>query len=166
VTTRRPAVLAVAVVCAACAGEPAAPSRVDAAITRPTDTIRFQAPAALYRCDGAPDLLLEAVRYGNGVLVWLRSRDSLAREFPIIGVQDTITRPGAVVAVRYHHEAVPHSLALDSGTVSWTDSGAVRRIAVTGSGLDVGFGVRAGLTATFGGVPPAPESTVSCARKP
>jgi hypothetical protein len=120
----------------------------------------------LYRCENAADLLLQGVRSGNGVLVWLRVRDSLVREFPIIGVRDSVTRPGAVVAVRYSHEAVGHTLSLDSGTVMFTDSGAARRLAVTGSGLDAEFGVRSGVTATIGNVPQVPDSTTSCARPP
>jgi hypothetical protein len=159
-------VLALAASLAACGGEPAAAAQVEAVVARSADTIRFQAPAVLYRCAHTADLVLEGVRFGNGVLVWLRLGDSLVREFPIIGVRDTITRPGAVVAVRYSHEAVGHTLSLDSGMVVFTDTGAARRLAVTGSGLDVELGARSGVAATFGDVPEAPDSTTSCARMP
>lgn len=160
-------VVALAAGGAACTGEPVAPPQVDAAIVRSTDTIRFKAPAVLYRCAGGVDLLLEAVARGNGVLVWLRLRDSLAPTVPIIGMRDTVTRPGAVVAVRYSHESVTHTVSLDSGTVTVSDSGdgGARRLAVAGSGLDVGFGVRAGVAATFGALPATADSTALCTRK-
>jgi hypothetical protein len=98
------------------------------------------------------------------VLVWLQFRDSLVREIPIIGVRDTITRPSAVVAVRYSYQSVTHTVALDSGTVTVNDSGMTRRVVVAGTGLDVGFGVRARVKATFADLPVTPESTTSCVR--
>jgi hypothetical protein len=138
---------------------------VTAAVVRQADTIRFDAPAQAYRCEGESDLVIEAVRSNNGVLVWLRLGDSVVRDVPIVGSRDSITRPAAVVTARFSHQAVPHTLALDSGAVTITDS-AGWRVSVAGSGLDMGFAVRAGLVATFTPLPATPDSSRSCARVP
>jgi hypothetical protein len=158
--------LVACVFCAACPGETAAPSLLEAAITRRDDTVRFQAPVVVYRCDSTADLLLEGARAGNGVLVWLRVRDSLARELPIVGVRDTITRPAAVVAVRYSSQQVLHTLSLDSGRVTVHDSGGARHVAVAGSGTELQFGVRSGIAASFTQVRREPDSTASCVPAP
>lgn len=150
----------------ACRGETAAPPLLDAAVTRRDDTIRFQAPVVVYRCDSTADLLLEGARAGNGVLVWLRVRDSLGRELPIVGVRDTITRPAAVVAVRYSSLQVLHTLSLDSGTVTVEDSGGARHVAVAGSGTELQFGMRSGLAARFAQLRHDPDSSASCSAAP
>lgn len=164
---RRPAALfGLAATLVACRNDPASGPQVSLAITRTADTIRFQAPAGTYRCENGTDVVIDAVVRGNGALVWLRPRDSMVSEFPVIGVRDTITRPAAVVAVRYASQAIARTLSLDSGTVTVTDSGGVRQVAVAGSGLEVGFAVRAGLVATFTGLPTQTDSTSSCRRGP
>jgi hypothetical protein len=132
-------------------------------VTGRSDTVRFELPLVLYRCDSTADLLLEGIRGGYGVLVWLRLRDSLAGELPIVGLRDTITRPGAVVAIRYNHQAQVHSFSLDSGSVTVNDSGGARRVAITGSGLEVVFGARSGVAASIASLPAPAESTLSCA---
>lgn len=159
--TRLAGALVWAAALAACRAAPA-PLQVAATIIRPADTLQFAAPARLFGCDSSPDVLIEAVRSNHGVLVWLRA-DSLGGELPIIGVRDSITRPGAVVTARFSHQAVPHTLALDSGTVTVTDSGG-RRVSVHGSGLDAGFAIRARLVARFDPFPAGPDSTRSCRR--
>ena len=120
----------------------------------------------LLRCDSTANVLAEAAGGPNGMLIWLQFRDSLVRALPIIGVRDTVTRPSAVVAVRYSHQQVAHTIALDSGTVTVHDSGPTRRLVVAGTGLDLGFGARAGVTATFADLPVRPESTTNCLRAP
>jgi hypothetical protein len=157
----RLAVLACAAALAACRREPAPLPQVRAAILRPSDTLQFEAPARAYRCDGSSDLMIEAVQSNHGVLVWLRLVDTVPSVLPIIGARDTITRPAAVVTARFAHQAVPHTLGLDSGAVTVSDS-AGRRVTVAGSGLDAAFAVRAGLRATFDPLPAAPESTRAC----
>jgi hypothetical protein len=151
---------------AACNGETAAPALLDAAITRRDDTIRFQTPVVVYRCDSTADLLLEGARAGNGVLVWLRVSDSLGRELPIVGVRDTSTRPAAVVAVRYTSLQVLHTLSLDSGSVSVHDSAGARHVAIAGSGTELQFGMRSGLAASFAPIRGEPDSTASCEPAP
>lgn len=151
---------------AGCRGETAAPPQLEAMILRQADTVRFQTPVVLYRCDSSADFVIAGTSAGNGVLVWLRPRDSLTGDLPIVGVRDTVTRPAAVVAVRYDHESVLHALSLDSGSVLLRDSAGSRGVTLTGSGLDVAFGVRSGLAASFATLPPAADSTTSCSRIP
>jgi hypothetical protein len=134
---KRVALLACAAAITACNGETAAPSLVAATVTRRSDTVQFEVPLVTYRCDSTADLLLEGIRAGYGVMVWLRLGDSLAGELPIVGV-------------------------LDSGSVSVNDSGSARSIAVTGSGMEVAFGARSGVAASIASLP-APDSTLSCA---
>ena len=157
-------ILAGSVAAVACTGEQAVPPMLSAAIFRQTDTVRFEAPFVVYQCDSAPDLVLQGMRYGNGVLVWLRPRDSLAAGLPIVGLRDTVTRPAAVVSVRYNHQSVLHSLSLDSGSVTLRDSAGGRVITLAGSGLDVAFGVRAALMVTFPPRSLTADSTTSCSR--
>jgi len=150
-----------------CTSEPAAPlPHVQAAILRASDTVRFRAPAAAHHCRGAGGVLLEALGRGSGVLVWLRgAKDTIAGSFPVVGVRDTVTRRAAVVAVRYVAQAVPHTLALDSGTVVVADSGGVRRLQITGSGVDLGGGSRPAVRVTFEALP-HPTDSASCTPAP
>ena len=159
---KRFALLACTATVVACNGETVASSPVAATIIRRADTVQFVVPLSVYRCDSTPDFLLQGIQSGNGVMLWLRPGDAPVGEFPIVGVRDTITRPGAVVAIRYYHEAVVHSFALDSGSVSVADSGAARQLAVTGSGMEVGLGIRSRLEATIAALPVPAESTMSC----
>jgi hypothetical protein len=154
---------------AACTSEPVAPPpSVKAAVLRTTDTVHFEARAAVYRCEGAKGVLFEAIGAGSGLLVWVRDpRDSIVDTFAVIGVRDSLTRRGAVVAVRYVAEAVPYTVSLDSGTVvvARADSGGARGAGVTirGSGLDVRGGVRTAVDASFDALPPPIDST-ACSR--
>ncbi len=149
-----------------CNGETAPSSLVAASIISRTDTVRFEVPLAVYRCDSASGFLLQAIQSGNGIMMWLRPGDSLVGELPIVGVRDTITRPGAVVAIRYYHESIVHSFTLDSGTVSVSDSGAARRLDVNGSGLETSLGTRSGVAASIAELPEPAESTMSCVPVP
>ena len=171
------AALLAGVVSAACRGETVAPALLDATIARRTDTLRFQTRVVVYQCDSTADLLVEGAGAGNGVLVWLRPRDSLGgaggargargeSQLPIVGLRDTITRPAAVVAVRYNSQQVLHPLSLDSGSVSVLDSGGGRRVAVTGSGVELQFGMRSSVAASFTGLRLVPDSTTTCAPAP
>ena len=149
----------------ACASEPAAPDpRLEATVLRATDTIRFHAKAAAYRCHDGRGLLIEAVGYATGVLVWLRGgTDSATEAFPVLGMRDTVTKRGAIVAVRFAAQAVPHTVSLDSGSVVVKDPGSARRVEINGSGLDINGGSRPVLRATFSALP-APTDSASCAR--
>jgi hypothetical protein len=130
-----------------CAGAPPAPDasdggRAQAVIARPAgqDTIRFAIPVVLRHCRSPrPGLLFEAVGGGNGLLVWLRGEgvdSSTSGEFPILGVRDTVTPRGAVVAVRYLTGELAHGYALDSGSVNVTASPGRLGLRVLGSGLE------------------------------
>jgi hypothetical protein len=149
----------------ACASEPSGPApRLEATVMRATDTIRFHARAAAYRCKDGRGLLFEAVSHASGVLVWLRGApDSTTGSYAVLGTRDSVTRRGAIVAVRFAAQAVPHTVSLDSGTVVVSDSGDARRIAISGSGLDLNGGTRPALRATFTALP-APTDSAPCAR--
>ena len=112
-------------------------------------------------------LVFEAVSGGNGLLVLLRAPDSAASgDFPVLGVRDTVTVRGAVVAVRYMTGEMPHGYALDSGSVSVTESPGSFGLRVLGSGLETPGAIRPFLDATFEGVvrntAPTPGDTVPC----
>ena len=149
----------------ACASDSAAPDpRLEATVLRATDTIRFHAKAVVYHCQGGRGSLIEAVGYASGVLVWLRgSIDSASGSFPVLGMRDTVTKRGAIVAVRFAAQAVPHTVSLDSGSVVVKDSGSARRVEINGSGLDINGGTRSALRATFSALP-APTDSTSCSR--
>ena len=163
---KRFALLACAATVVACNGETAASSLVAASIIRRADTVQFEVPLTVYRCDSTADFLLQGIQSGNGVMLWMRPGDSPVGEFPIVGVRDTITRPGAVVAIRYYHEAVVHSFTLDSGSVSVADSGTARQLSVTGSGMEISLGIRSRLAARIAALPTPAESTMSCVPVP
>lgn len=137
-----------------------------ATIIRRTDTVTFELPVALHRCDDRSDVLLQGLRSGDGVLLLLRAGDSLTGVLPIVGYRDTITRPAAVVAIRYYRENVVHAFSLDSGAVTITDSGGSRSVAVAGSGMEVALGVRSSAAVRIASLPAPAESTMSCTPVP
>lgn len=131
-----------------------------------TDTVSIELPVALYRCDSTSDVLLQGLQSGDGVLMLLRPGDSLAGVLPIVGYRDTITRPAAVVAIRYYRGSAVHAFSLDSGAVTVADSGGSRGVMVAGSGMEVGFGVRSSAAVRIASLPAPAESTTSCATVP
>ena len=139
-------------------------SRLRATVVRPEfDTVRFAVPAAAHGCSGGRSLLLQAGdEHGNGILVLLRYGDSVASgPFPLIALGDSITARGANVAIRYMKGDVAHGLALDSGGVDLTATGAALAGRVRGSGLE--SGIRVAVDAAYAGVPlPPPGDTVPC----
>lgn len=149
---------------AACEESPAGPrSAVQVTVMRQADTIRFSAPVSVARCAGAPGVLVEAIEGSSGVLVWLRTTDSTrAGAYGVVGMRDTISRPAAVVSVRFLSESVPYTVSLDSGTVEAEDSAGAVRLRVQGSGLDVRGGTRPGVDAIFDALP-TPSDSVTCA---
>jgi hypothetical protein len=81
--------------------------------------VRFSVPATTHRCAGdGRTIVLEAVSpEGNGVLVRLHYRDSLATAtYPVVVPGDTGAR-GAVVAVRYLLRDATRAFFFDSGAV-------------------------------------------------
>jgi hypothetical protein len=133
----------------------------------PRDTIRFALPAATRRCTDGRALLLEAVSpQGTGVLVRLHHGDSLiAGPYTITAPGDSITLPGAQVAVRYLIREVPHGFAIDSGSVEVERSGDAITTHIVGSGIENSIRQRAWVD--FRDVPLAPPSdTVPCRYAP
>jgi hypothetical protein len=114
-------------------------------------------------------LLFEAVGGGNGLLVWLRgwAADSTASgDFPILGVRDTVSKRGAVVAVRYLTGELAHGYSLDSGSVGVTASPGRFALRVSGSGLETPGAFRPLLDASLDSVAldgaPTAGDSVSC----
>ena len=132
-------------------GPPAA--RLRARITRPPrDTLRFATPATADRCGraGRGGLLLQGTERGNGVLIYVRSSDSIASgEFPLLARADSTTGRGAVVAARFMVGDVAHGVTLDSGTVSVTRAGDALAASARGSGGEVAGTARVTLDASF-----------------
>jgi len=135
-------------------------------VTRPTlDTLRFEAPAAASRCGRAGHVLLRGSEGGNGVLVWLRSADSLAGgEFPLLARGDSVASRGAVVAVRFMLGEAAHGFTFDSGAVFLTRTAGLLSATARGSGSDsdpAGVAGRVALDASFQSVPLGSD-TVAC----
>lgn len=123
----------------ACSSPADEPLRLEATVAFPPgDTIRFALPATTRRCTDGRSLLLEAVSaQGTGVLVRLHHGDSLiAGPYAITAPGDSITVPGAQVAVRYLIREVPHGFAIDSGSVDVERSGDVISTHIVGSGIE------------------------------
>jgi len=160
-----------ALVGAACDRAPEQTGRVRALVARPPkDTIRFDAPARARHCSDSTrssgGLLLQGAREGNGVVVWLRARDSLVGgQWPLLQRGDTVSPRGATVGVRYVLSEVAHGLTLDSGAVELRQTGGVITVVVRGTGLEVSAAGRVTLDASFDAVP-LEADTVSCRWRP
>ncbi|HUC40588.1 MAG TPA: hypothetical protein VMR92_07115 [Gemmatimonadales bacterium] len=166
-SSRAPALLVLLACCKGGATTDQSPRLLDGIVAfPPRDTVRFSVPATTHRCTEARTVVLEALGpEGNGVLVRLHYRDSLAPvSYPVIMPGDT-TAPGAAVAVRYQLREVGHSFAADSGTVEVHRSGdeLAGRMQLTG----IENGIRTPTRIEFHDVPlPAPADTMSCAFQP
>src|SRR5206468_3140089 len=148
-------------------GPPAAQLR--ARITRPPrDTLRFVTAAIAEHCGrtGRRGLLLQGSERGNGVLIHLRSNDSVASgEFPLLARGDSTTERGAVVAARFMVGDVAHGVTLDSGTVSVIRAGDTLAARARGSGSEVAGTARVTLDASFESVRIGAD-TLPCAVQP
>jgi hypothetical protein len=131
--------------------------------------VRFEAPARADRCGtGQPagGVVLQGASGGNGVLVWLRYRDSLASgDQPLLQRADTMSPSGAIVAVRFVSGSAAHGVPLDSGTVSVTRTGSRLSARARGVGLEVAGAGRVTVDASFEGVPLGGD-TVPCRAVP
>ena len=133
----------------------------------PHDTVRFALPASTHRCSDGRSVLLDAVSpQGRGVLVRLHYGDSLvAGDYAVTAPGDSVTVPGAQVAVRYLVREVTHGFAVDSGSVRVRRSGEAVSAHLVGSGLE--NGIRTPTWIDFRDVPLTPTAdTVPCAYKP
>jgi hypothetical protein len=141
---------------------------VRALVTRPPkDTLRFEAAAEASRCTGGGGgAVVQGMREGNGVLVWLRFADSLgAGDWPLLQRGDTVSPRGAVVAARFQAGGSAHGVALDSGVVTVTPHPDGLAVAARGSGLEVGGAGRVSLDAEFRGLALRAD-TVACRPQP
>jgi hypothetical protein len=111
-------------------------------------------------------MLLQGSEGGNGVLVWIRSGDSIAAgEFPLLARGDSSSTHGATVAVRYMIGDLAHGFTLDSGGVSLSSGGGALSAVARGSGVEVGGRGRVALEASFTSVPLGSD-TVPCQARP
>lgn len=128
----------------------------------PRDSVQFEAPGDAYRCGGGRGAVLQGAEHGNGVLVWLRYRDSLQTgDYPVLARSDTATARGAAVSVRFMVGGVAHGVALDSGELAVMAPGGRISARARGSGLDVAGAVRVTLDASFDTVPLGTD-TITC----
>jgi hypothetical protein len=130
--------------------------------------VRFEAPASADRCGvaGAGGVVLHGASGGNGVLVWLRQRDSLpSGDWPVLQRTDTVTARGAIVGARFMISEVAHGVPLDSGAVAVTRAGSGISAHVRGSGLEVAAAGRVSVDAAFDAVALGSD-TVSCGMTP
>ncbi|PYO68649.1 MAG: hypothetical protein DMD69_05530 [Gemmatimonadetes bacterium] len=110
--------------------------------------------------------MLQGSERGNGVLIHLRSNDSVASgEFPLLARGDSTTERGAVVAARFMVGDVAHGVTLDSGTVSVIRAGDTLAARARGSGSEVAGTARVTLDASFESVRIGAD-TLPCAVQP
>jgi hypothetical protein len=161
-----PLALGAVVACGSRGAGPAA--RLSARIIRQSrDTLRFEVPAVASRCGRGVGngLVLRGSEHGNGVLIYLRSSDSVARgEFGLMARADSTTPRGAIVTARFQTGEVAHGVVLDSGTVSVTRAGDVLTASAQGAGAEVAGTGRVTLAASVGSVRVGPD-TVPCAAR-
>ncbi len=155
--------LGAAAACGSRGAEPAA--RLSASIIRQSrDTLRFEAAAVANRCGRAlgDGLVLQGSAHGNGVLVYVRSSDSVpSGEFPLMARADSTTARGAIVTARFQAGDLARGLVLDSGSVAVRRAGDVLTATARGAGAEVAGTGRVALTASFESVRIGPD-TVQC----
>lgn len=123
----------------------------------PKDTLRFEAAASAHRC--ARGMVVAGAARGNGVLVWLRSPDSIvAGEWSLLQRADTVSPRGATVGVRFSVAEVVRGVALDSGSVWVARAGPLFSVTARGSGLEAGGAGRVAVQAVFESVPVSADS--------
>ena len=131
------------------------------------DTLRFDAPVRAYRCTGPRaqirgGLLLQGVNGSNGVVVWLRTPDSITTgAWPLLQRGDTVSPRGATVGVRFLIGEAARGAPLDSGTVWVTRADSAVALVARGAGTETLTPTRLAVEATFDAVPVSPD-TVSC----
>ena len=142
--------------------------RVHVILTRQgKDTVRIDAPVRAFRCSGPHGqirggVLLQGVNGGNGVVVWLRTADSLTiGAWPLLQRGDTLTPRGATVGVRFMLADAARGAPLDSGTVWVTRADSLVALVARGTGGETLTATRMAVEATFDAVPVGVD-TVSC----
>ncbi len=111
--------------------------------------------------------MLHGASDGNGVIVWLRQRDSFPNgDWPVLQRGDTAAARGAIVAARFMIGEVAHGVPLDSGTVTVTlEGGGVISAHARGSGLELAAAGRVTVDAAFAAVPLGADP-VPCGMQP
>jgi hypothetical protein len=144
------------------------PLRLQATVAfPPRDTVRFALTATARYCGDRRSLLLESISpQGMGVLARLHYGDSLiAGSYPITAPGDSVTIPGAQVAVRYLVRDVTHGFAVDSGSAQLQLSAGTISVHIDASGLE--NAIRTPTWIDFREVPlPARADTVPCRYQP
>lgn len=106
--------------------------------------------------------MLEGVDGGQGVLLWVRSRDStVGGEYQVLARGDSITPRGAAGSARFMLQTADRGVTLDSGVVTISSAGGRIDAQVRGSGIDPNAGRRVALDASFQAVAITGD-TVSC----
>jgi len=141
---------------------------VHAVLTRQgKDTLRIDAPVRAFRCTGPGaqirgGLLLQGANGGNGVVVWLRTRDSVTTgPWPVVQRGDTLSPRGATVGVRFVTGDAAHGAPLDSGTVWVTRADSAVALVARGTGTETLTSTHMAVEATFDAVLVG-RDTVSC----
>jgi hypothetical protein len=102
------------------------------------------------------------VRGGDGVLVWLRTADSVTvGAWPLLQRGDTLTPRGATVVTRFMLGDAARGATLDSGTVWVTRADSLVSLVARGSATETLTATRMTVEATFEAVPVGAD-TVSC----
>ncbi len=157
--------LGAAAACGSRGAEPAA--RLSASVIRQSrDTLRFEAAAAANRCGRAVGgLVLQGSAHGNGVLIYVRSSDSVpSGEFPLMARADSTTARGAIVTARFQAGDQARGVVLDSGSVAVSRAGDVLTATARGAGAEVAGTGRVALTASFESVRLGPDTVLCAAR--
>ncbi len=130
------------------------------------DTVRFDVPVVARRCGDGRGVLMQGVREGQGVLVWLRGGyppDTGA--YPLLPRGDSVALRGVIAAVRFQLGDVPHGLMLDDGSADVTRATPLLALHVRGVGLETSVAEQRTVEFALERVPLAPD-TVPCGVRP
>jgi hypothetical protein len=143
-------VLLTGMACGSAPGAAPGGGRVRVQVAPGADTVRFEAAASAERCGGGRGVLLRGVDRGNGLLVWIRTADTLAAgSYRLVAKGDTMTPQVAIAAVRYMKGDVVRGFSLDDGSITMTRSGGRLGGQLRGGGVEFSGARRAALVATF-----------------
>lgn len=145
---------------AACGDGAPAAGGVRVTVNRPQlAPVELAVPARVHPCTEGDGHVMTGTADLQGMLVWLvpgGGPDTGA--FTVNRGVDSVPGRHARVSLRYLAGDVPHTLALDSGTVLVRLDGPNLAGSVGGSGLDAADGVRPLVQAAFQGVRVMPDS--------
>lgn len=159
---RRRAVGCLGVALAAC-GNPAEPhgtGRVHLAVQGTSDTVRFEVAVIARRCAGGGGVLVTGAREGQGVLLLLRSAESVVDtgSYVLLTRADSAALRGAIVAIRFSVGPMSHGLTVDDGTARVSRTTPTLAAVVSGRGVETGTAVQRTADIAVDDVPLAPDS--------